>query len=163
MRDLRFDTKRLVCQPLGTGDIPAFSAIVSSDKWIRRFFEIASVSKFFDSLMSYECFPVIAFSGNTGAFVGYINGFVRCPGEMLVEYFVAKNYRRMGLARELLSAYLDECVKHGFKTFKFDVEDGNPASVSLLESMEATRCVFDDFTYETDRGKRVFFVYEINR
>ena len=167
MRDLRFDTQRLNCRPLENSDIPAFTAIVSFDKWIQHYFEIGFgidvVKVFFDSLQSYECFPVIACLDSSTNIVGYINGFVRSPSELLIEYFIVEDYRKNGYARELLLAYLDECVKYGFSTFKFDVEDGNLPSANLLESLGATRCVDDDFVLESNRGKRTFFTYEIIR
>lgn len=166
MRNLRFDTERLICRPLTANRVPGgFAAVVSSDEQIRRFFEFESVSKFFDSLVSYECFPVAAFlnDGDNSAFVGYINGFVRCPGELLVEYFIVEKYRRCGYASELLNAYMAECAKLKFHTFKFDVEDGNSSSAEMLEGLGATRCVSEDFTDETDHGKRVFFVYQLKR
>ena len=163
MIQMFFGTQRLACHPL-KNSVDSFRRIVTEDELVQRFFLIEDVNEFLNSLESSECFPCGVYKSSPGKsissdmpLVGYINGYIYSTGELLVEFFIAENYRQQGYASELLNSYLLQCQKIGFHSFRFEVEDDNAICKSFMKSLGAHRCENEDFS----DALRHFCVYKI--
>lgn len=168
MVSLYYDTLRLKCRPLTLSDSPAFANEVVCDAEIQRYFNFGrttmQVVDFLESLNSAECIPVGIFSKATNLLVGYINGYVFAPGELLVEFFVLESFRRNNYMYEALGEYMYYCKAKDFTTFRFEVEPENVGSIALLDMLGADHSDSQDFTVDIPKkGETHFHVYHIYR
>ena len=109
-RNFFIDTERIRCQPFIKDDIDSFNGIIKVDPEVRRFFTFGSLLSFFVRLHEYDCCPMVVYRHLPGMstidsqMIGYINGYDYGNSEMLVEFFVAKDFRRNKYAAEMVHA-----------------------------------------------------------
>lgn len=86
--------------------------------------------------------------------IGYINGYDYGNSEMLVEFFVAKDFRRNKYAAEMVHAFTNYLRFSGYFTFRFHVEEENAACIAFMEHIGAVHCIDEDFEDEEIPGKK---------
>ncbi len=159
---LYFDTPRLVCRSIVKRDFPTFVELVTTDKEVQKYFQFGDVFNFLENLPNQECYPFGIFSKSTNALIGYINGYVYTSHELLVEYFISGFSRCNHYAFEVLPAFFNFCRDKGFTSFRFEVEEDNIPSISLLTKIDAEHCDSEDYMYDAEAPVRNFKVYKFS-
>ena len=167
-RNFVIDTGRIRCQPFTKDDIDSLNGIIKVDPEIRRFFSFGSLLSFFARLSGYDCCPMVVYrhlpnmSTIDSQMIGYINGYHYGGGEMLVEFFVAKDFRRNKYAAEMVHAFTKHMRFSGYFTFRFHVEEENAACIAFMEHIGAVHCAIEDFEDEETPGqKRQYRMYKL--
>lgn len=161
MNTCSFDTQSLKCRPLVDANFNDFVSIVSSDKEIQKYFRFGNtlpeLLDFYASIQTSNCINVGIFLKNTSALIGYINGYIYSSDELLVELFISESFRCEYYAFEALEGYFVAVSKLNFTSFRFEVEPGNCASISLLDKFLARELE----PFKDESTKREFLVYEV--
>lgn len=167
-RNFTIDTEKIRCQPFTADYIDSFNSIIKTDDDVRRFFSFGSLLSFFARINEYECYPMVAYrhqpnnSTIDSKMIGYINGYDYGNKEMLVEFFIAEDFRRGGYATELVRAFTNHMRFSGYFTFRFHVEEENAACIAFMEHLHAIHCVDEDFDDEETPGiKRHYRMYKL--
>lgn len=159
-RNFFIDTERIRCQPFIKDDIDSFNGIIKVDPEVRRFFTFGSLLSFFVRLHEYDCCPMVVYRHLPGMstidsqMIGYINGYDYGNSEMLVEFFVAKDFRRNKYAAEMVHAFTNYLRFSGYFTFRFHVEEESAACIAFMEHIGAVHCIDEDFEDEEIPGKK---------
>lgn len=159
-RNFTIDTGRIRCKPFTTDDIDSFNGIIKTDAAVRKFFSFGSLLSFFARLNEYDCCPMVIYRYIPGSstldskMIGYINGYHYGSGEMLVEFFIAEEFRRNRYAAEVVHAFTNYMRLSGYFTFRFNVDEENAACIALMEHLHAVHCVNEDFVDEEIPGKK---------
>lgn len=159
-RDFIIDAPRFRCQPLTRHDLGPFNSIIKNDSAVQKFFRFGSLLSFFARIDKYDCCPMVVYSQlpkqptSNPKMIGYINGYNYGNGEMLVEFFVAEEFRRRKYAVEVVKIFANHMRLSGYFTFKFHVDEENTACIALMEYLDAIHCVGEDFFDEEVPGKK---------
>lgn len=158
MRSFAFDTPRLRCRSLSKADIDSFDSIIKMDHAIRRFFSFGNLLSFFARVSTYVCYPMAVYqkisdaSTTDSKMIGYINGYDYGNHEMLVEFFIAEEFRRDRYATEVVNAFTWHMRFSGYFTFRFHVDEENTACIAFMEHLHAEHCAGEDFVDEEIPG-----------
>lgn len=159
-RDFIIDAPRFRCQPLTRHDLGPFNSIIKNDSAVQKFFRFGSLLSFFARIDEYDCCPMVVYrhlpkhSNSNPKMIGYINGYDYGNSEMLVEFFIAEEFRRRKYAAEIVKIFANHMRFSGYFTFRFHVEEENAACIALMEYLHAVHCVDEDFSDEEVPGKK---------
>lgn len=166
MANLNFDTARLHLRQLTPRDLSDFYNLIS-DPIIKKYFRYGdSFGEVAESIISLpatedNAIKLGIFSKYTNQLIGYISGSNLSHGELLTEFFIGKYFREQHYALEVLNSFFNFCHSKGYNCFRFAIEDGNIASLKLLQHFPITHYPEEDFNskVETNRHFNVYKLY----
>lgn len=152
-----FDTERLRLRKFRQKDFERFLEI-SLDPEVQKYFKglgssVSEISSYFTSILSQDKNYEEAFAitlGTTHKIIGYIGFFSMPPKTASLEYFIAKEYRHHGYAKEALYGIISyiRIYKPEIRYISLIVDKENILSQSLLEHFNPGTKDFDNNTYE---------------